>query len=131
MRQATNKPQKSQSQPFEIAIELIINEFYAFREPEPKHAQYYGVVEKVIRIDRASVVAAAAARELNDELTVLLSSLHSVQDQLEKGHPALATIAEMQGSLERCAWKASEILEFSSRRGVPPVGIKLERLLAR
>lgn len=85
----------------------------------------------MIRIDRACVVAAAAARELNDELTVLLSSLDRVVDQLEKEHPALATIAEMEGSLQRCAWKASEMLEFASRRGVPPVGVKLERVLMK
>ena len=82
-----------------------------------------------MRIDRAYIVASAAARELNDELTVLLSSLDRVVGQLEKEHPALETIAEMQGSLQRCAWKASELLEYASRRGVPPIGVSLERIL--
>lgn len=83
-----------------------------------------------MRIDRAYIVAAAAGRDLNDELTVMLSSLDQIANELEKGHPALPLLAEMQSAVQRCAWTASGLLEFSARRGVPPVGVSLERLLA-
>ena len=88
-----------------------------------------GSVERVVRIDRAYLVAAAAARDLNDELTVIMSSLEGILDRLDDGHPALPLLAELQGAAQRCIWKAAGLQEFGARRGVPPIATPLEKLL--
>jgi hypothetical protein len=88
-------------------------------------------VEKVVRIDRAYIVAAAAARDFNDELTVIMSSLEGVLDYLEEGHPALPLLLDLQGAAQRCVWKTAGLMEFSARKGVPPVLTRLEKLLSR
>jgi glucan phosphorylase len=94
-------------------------------------ARYYGDVERVVRIDRAYMVAAAAARDFNDELTVIMSSLEGVLEHLEDGHPALPLLSDLQGAAQRCIWKSAGLLEFSARRGVPPVVARLEQLLGK
>lgn len=94
-------------------------------------ASYYGDVERVVRIDRAYMVAAAAARDFNDELTVIMSSLEGVLEYLEDGHPALPLLNDLQGAAQRCIWKSAGLLEFSSRRGVPPLVARLEQLLGK
>ena len=75
------------------------------------------------------MVAAAAARDFNDELTVMLSGLDGVLDYLDDEHPALPLLAEMQGAMQRCAWKTSGVLQFAARRGVPPISASLDKLL--
>jgi glucan phosphorylase len=84
----------------------------------------------VVRIDRAQLVAAAAARALNDELTVIMSSLEGILDYLDDGHPALPLLAELQQSVQRCIYKSYELLEFGSRRGAQTNRTPLEKLLA-
>lgn len=88
-------------------------------------------VERVVRIDRAYMVAAAAARDFNDELTVIMSSIEGVLEHLEDGHPALPLLNDLQGAAQRCIWKSAGLLEFSARRGVLHVASRLEQLLDR
>ena len=83
-----------------------------------------------MRIDRAYLIAVAAARDFNDELTVIMSSIDGILDHLADGHPALPLLAELQGAAQRCIWKASGLQAFGSRRGAPPTAIPLEKLLA-
>jgi hypothetical protein len=87
-------------------------------------------VEKVIRIDRVYLVAAAAARGFNDELTVILTSLDGVFGQLPDDHPALPLLFDLQAAAQRCVWKAGDLMEFSARRGVAPPPPPLKKLLA-
>ncbi len=76
------------------------------------------------------MVAAAAARDYNDELTVILNSLEGVLEYLEEGHPALPLLQDLQNAAQRCVWKTEGLMEFSHRRGLPPVIASLEKLLA-
>jgi hypothetical protein len=87
-------------------------------------------VEKVVRIDRAYMVAAAAARDYNDELTVILNSLEGALSHLEEGHPALPLLQDLQSAAQRCVRKTEGLMEFSNRRGLPPVFAPLDKLLA-
>jgi hypothetical protein len=86
-------------------------------------------VERSTRFDRASVVAAAAAHDLNDELTVILNSVSSSLATLDPAHPARPLLLELQSAAQRCVWKTSALLNFGLRRGVRPVATPLERLL--
>jgi hypothetical protein len=76
------------------------------------------------------MVAAAAARDYNDELTVIINSLEGVLELLDEDHPALPLLTELQGAAQRCIWKTAGLMEFSARRGVPPLAVRLEKLLA-
>lgn len=76
------------------------------------------------------MVAAAAARDFNDELTIILNSLEGILEHLEDGHPALPLLFDLQCASQRCIWKAAGLMEFSVRRGVPANIARLEQLLA-
>ena len=87
-------------------------------------------MEHLNRADRACALAAAAAHDLNDELTVILSSVCGAMEELESNHPARLLLVEARCSAQRCAWKASGLLNFSARRGMAPVRSSLDDLLA-
>lgn len=82
------------------------------------------------RTDRAVAVAAAAAHDLNDELTVILSSVTASLRALEPQHPARRLLLDLQGAAQRCAWKASSLLNYTARRGARPSAATFERLIA-
>jgi hypothetical protein len=74
-------------------------------------------VERLTGADRACAVAAAAARELNDELTIIGSCVSESLLTLEPGHPARLYLADIQSATQRCVWKVSGLLNFSARHG--------------
>ena len=82
-----------------------------------------------MRIDHAYAVAAAAARDFNDELTVILSSVSESLESLEEDHPARLSLMDLQGAAQRCVWKAAGLLQFSARRGTRPSAAPLDRLI--
>jgi hypothetical protein len=86
-------------------------------------------VEPLTKADRICAVAAAAAHDLNDELTVILSTVTSSLRALEPGHPARDMLLDLQSAAQRCAWKASGLLNFSARRGARPSAATFERLV--
>jgi hypothetical protein len=86
-------------------------------------------VERLNQADRACAVAAAAAHDLNDELTIILNGAAVCMEHLEPGHPARAAARELQWAAQRCVWKASGLLNFSARRGIRPVPFPMERLM--
>jgi hypothetical protein len=81
------------------------------------------------RADRVCAVAAAAAHDLNDELTVILTSVTDTMRRLPPGHPARAMLLDLQSAAQRCAWKASGLLNFTARRGARPSAATMERLV--
>ena len=92
-------------------------------------ASYHGDVERVVRTDRAYAVAGAAARDLNNELTVILSSVSDLLESLPDDHPARVLLLDLQNAAFRCVWKAAGLLEFSARRGLRPSAAPLESLI--
>jgi signal transduction histidine kinase len=86
-------------------------------------------VERLTKADRACAIAAAAAHDLNDELTVILSSVSNSIQSIEPGHPARPLLLDVRNAAQRCAWMASSLLSFSARRGVRPTAAKAERLV--
>jgi hypothetical protein len=74
-------------------------------------------------------VAAAAAHDLNDELTIIFSTVCDSIASLEPGHPARAMLLDARSAAQRCAWKASGLLNFTARAGVRPARTPLETLL--
>jgi hypothetical protein len=92
-------------------------------------AGYYALVERLVRTESACAVAAAAAHDLNDELTVILSSVTSSILTLEPGHPARPLLFDLRSAAQRCAWKTYGLLNYGARHGVRPVAAPLETLL--
>lgn len=86
-------------------------------------------VERSLRSERSAAVAAAAAHDLNDELTILFSGIVGALAELEPGHPARLLLLEARGAAQRCAWKAAGLLNFSARGGARPSAASLEALL--
>jgi len=86
-------------------------------------------VERIANLDRVWAVAAAAAHDLNDDLTVILSSVTSSILSLEAGHPARPLLFDLQSAAQRCAWRASGLLNYCARNGAQPVAAPMESLL--
>lgn len=74
-------------------------------------------------------MASAAAHDLNNDLTVILSSVSSSIQTLEPGHPARPLLLDLQSAAQRCAWKASGLLNFSAHHGVSSVRAPFDRLV--
>lgn len=94
-------------------------------------ARYYAVVERLTNADRTCAVAAAAAHDFNDELTIIVNSASKSILMLEPGHPARPYIADIESAAQRCIWKASGLLTYTARRGVRPVSATMERIVAQ
>ena len=86
-------------------------------------------MERLTYADRACAVAAAAAHDLNDELTIIVNTTSCSLETLEPGHPARPLLLELQRSAERCVWKASGLLNYGVRRGTGPINVSMERLI--
>ncbi|HLH17951.1 MAG TPA: hypothetical protein VKX45_12055 [Bryobacteraceae bacterium] len=86
-------------------------------------------VERLSRNDRICAVAAAAAHDLNDDLTVILTSVSDSIRSLEPGHPVRGLLLDLQSAAQRCAWTASGLLNFTARRGVRPSAASMGRLV--
>ena len=74
-------------------------------------------------------MAAAAAHDLNDELTVILSSVGCTLEYLAPGHPARRWLLEAKRAVQRCAWKTSSLLSFSAREGGRRAATPMEALM--
>jgi len=85
-------------------------------------------VERLTRTDRASAVAAAAAHDLNDEMTIILNSAWNSLQLLEPGHPARLLLYDLSAATQRCIWKTATMLNYTSRNGVHPVNAPLEEI---
>jgi len=79
--------------------------------------------------DRTCAVAAAAAHDLNNDLTVILSSATSLMDSFEPGDPARSLLVELQCAAQRCAWKASGLLNYTARHGLQPAPTPFDYLV--
>jgi hypothetical protein len=86
-------------------------------------------VERSVRTLRAYAVASAAAHDLNDELTIIFSSVCDSISALPPGHPAREMLLDARSAAQRCAWKASGLLNYTTRAGLPPIRSSLESLL--
>jgi hypothetical protein len=88
-------------------------------------------VERLTNADRACAVAAAAARDLNDEFTIIVNCVSESIPTLEPGHPARLYLADIERATGRCACKVAGLLNFTARHGVRPVSAPMERLLSK
>ena len=78
---------------------------------------------------RACAVAAAAAHDFNNELTVILSSAADALQLVKTPHPARELLLDIQAAAQRCVWKTSGLLNFSARLSPGPVRASFEYLI--
>ena len=76
-----------------------------------------------------STAAAAVAHDLNNELTVILTSVSRTIESLEPGHPSRDLLLDLQGAAQRCAWKTHGLLNYSVRAGAQRVAAEFEQLI--
>lgn len=86
-------------------------------------------MERFSRGDQACILATATAHDFNNELTVILSSISTMIDELEPDHPARARALELQDAARRCARKTSGLLRFGLKRGPRIARASLDRLI--
>ena len=86
-------------------------------------------MERITKADHAYAVAAAAAHDFSNDLTVILSSVSDSIVALEPGHPARAYLLDLQDAAHRCARTTSGLLAFSCKRGMRPAAASFESLL--
>jgi signal transduction histidine kinase len=86
-------------------------------------------VEQLTNADRACAVAAAAAHDFNNELTVILSSVAGALGAVPAENPARELLLDIQAAAQRCVWKASGLLNFSARVNPHPVRASFEYLI--
>ena len=90
---------------------------------------YHAGMERNPKTDRAAAVVAAAAHDVNDELTVIMNAVAESLDALSPAHPLYFGLIEAQCAAHRLARRAEEMLGFSARRGLRPAPSCMEALL--
>jgi hypothetical protein len=108
---------------------LMLKGLIDFRGPGPFPTRYSRTVERLTQADRVCAVAAAAAHDLNEELTIILNGAALSIEMLEPDHPARPLLSDVRSAAERSVWKTSGLLNYGIRRGVRPVPIPMERLI--
>jgi signal transduction histidine kinase len=88
-------------------------------------------VEHLNTTNRACAVAAAAAHDFNNELTVILSSVTGALAAIDADHPAHELLLDIQAAAQRCVWKASGLLNFSARVNPGPTRASFEYLIGQ
>lgn len=86
-------------------------------------------MEQLSSTRHVCAVAAAAAHEFNNELTVILSGATDALRSLDPKHPARVLLLDIQAAAQRCVWKTSGLLNFSARRHLGPVRASFEYLI--
>ncbi len=87
-------------------------------------------MERLTKADQAYAVAAAAAHDLNEELTVILSSVSTSIEALEPDHPARPHLLDLQDAAQRCAGTTADLLAYSFSHGLRPVASPFKALIA-
>jgi hypothetical protein len=113
-----------------LFISLILLDLSFVRSAIGWPGRYYAGVERLTNLDRTCAVAAAAAHDINDELTIIVNSASESILLMEPGHPARPYIVDIESAAQRCIWKASGLLTYAARRGVRPVSATMERIVA-
>jgi hypothetical protein len=80
-------------------------------------------------VDKPYSVTASVSHDLNDELTIILTSALLSIDMLDLDHPAVPLLLEIQCAAERCADRAEGLLRYSWRKGGLPVAASFESLI--
>lgn len=122
---------KTRSQHFSEILPLISWDLTGFAPSSPLTASYREFVERLTKAGRDCAVAAAAAHDMNDELTVILSGVAGSLATLEPGHPARSLLLEARRAVQRCAWKTSGLLNYSARRGLTRTAAPMEALMEK
>jgi hypothetical protein len=75
-----------------------------------------------------AAMIAAAAQDVNDELTVLATALAGMT--LPPHDPLRARVLEALAATQRLAWKTTGMLNYAARNGARPCAAKLEDFYA-
>ena len=86
-------------------------------------------MQELTNTDRACAVAAAAAHDFNNELTVILNSVTRALNTVEPSDSAHDLLLDARAAAQRCVWKASGLLNFSARMNSSPVRASFEYLI--
>jgi hypothetical protein len=120
----------TRSRLFPLHISFIFQFDKGGGRPRPLARGVVCGVEQLTDTNRAFAVAAAAAHDLNNELTVIVNSVTCALGTVDAEHPAHQLLLDLRASAQRCAWKASGLLNYSARVNPSPVRASFEFLIA-
>lgn len=86
-------------------------------------------VDRIFKLDRPYAVTATVSHDLNDELTIILSSALLSIDLLDFDHPAVPLLLELVSAAERCAGRAENLLNYSARKAPLPGPVPFDSLI--
>ena len=86
-------------------------------------------MEQLNKTNRACAVAAAAAHDFNNELTVIMSGVTNLLNSLGPHHPERPLLLDIQAAAQRCVWKTYGLLNFSARVNSNPIRASFEYLI--
>lgn len=86
-------------------------------------------MEPLSKTNLAGAVAAAAAHDFNNELTIILSSVSDALDRQGQQYPAGEMLLDIQAAAQRCVWISYGLLNFSARVNSNPVRASFEYLI--
>lgn len=84
--------------------------------------------QRVMR-SHAHALIGAAAHDLNNELTVILSAVQCSLSQIDSDDPARVFLLDAQKAAQRASWKVGGLLVYSARDGLRPTTATFESLL--
>ncbi len=85
---------------------------------------------RLTQADRIAAVGLAAASDLNDELTTILSAIGEAQSLLHRDHPAYDMLSFAGAAADQCTRKTAGLLAFCGvRHKSRPVPISMESLI--
>jgi signal transduction histidine kinase len=119
----------SKSRPIQDSYFMIHNHLCPGPAGFTDRVRYLWGVDRLSQADKPYAVAAAAGHDLNNELTVMLTGIKLIMEMLEPDHAAVPLLHDLVSSVQRCTWRASELLTFSARRGLLAGPTPVERLL--
>lgn len=67
---------------------------------------------------RAVLVGSVAGHDINNELTIIASSVAMALESVPPGHQLRNHLLEIQRASQRIAWIASGLINYAARRGV-------------
>ncbi len=77
---------------------------------------------------KARAVGAAAAQDLNNDLTIILSCITLAMQKADRSDPAYPLLVETRTAAQRCAWKVAGLLRYSVE-GIRATAAPMEKLI--
>ncbi len=89
----------------------------------------YPFPRPVANAARIAAVSAAAAHDINDELTIIVGCCELALAETSPDEAIHTDLLELQRAVQRATWKAAGLLHYASRHGGRLPSASMERVI--